>query len=511
MSEMNKDFFEKSFEAQWQDAFEGAELSPHLDLWDKIESQLPPNPTDSGGRQGYFVYSTVFLAFLGVFFMQKTSRVAVAEKTTVPKIQKTQTIHAQASILPIQENSTNGLQSKITVIVPASAYSVPTQKPIVKPVSPTNNTLNVLPAQTAEEDALPTYTSPAREQKARRNCQILLKNLRQIGKKTILATQKSKSTKPATKENAVEAKTLMSLGLIILPPSSPKLQDFNIKLYPETHPNQIEMQRFWVSVQRGFAFASPKFDIRYENYVKDYAKLHNLEDNADLSNFFTETSDNYMYRFSNQADIRLGYYFSPKWEFSAGVQYRTEFVEQTSNAFFVNYYDYSRHSFLLDILEGNITSSNFAQAIQHHPSYRANGENIFNVSQFNQQDLIHLSSRFEYVGIPMQIGYTLKPFKKLGIVLIGAAQVDKLIRSSTSSYELRDDVENVYKLKTATKLSTWSWQIGGGVQAEYKFNRKWSLTTSALAFENIKPIKENKYVIIRPRGLQLNFGTKYMF
>jgi hypothetical protein len=268
---------------------------------------------------------------------------------------------------------------------------------------------------------------------------------------------------------------------------------------------------FWVGIQRGIAIASPKLDIRYEAYLADYAAAHQLQDNADLTNFFTETDDRYRYSLANQADIRFGYQFTPRWQFSAGLQYRVEFLEQTTNAFFVNYYDYSRHSFLIDILEGNIENPNFAQAVVNHPTYRSNGDNTFTMSQFNQQSLIHLSSQFEYIGIPMQVGYTLRPFRKLGFVLLGSAQVDKLIRSATSSYELRDDVATTYKLNTATKLSTWSWQIGGGIQAEYKYNEHWGLTVAGIASQNIKPIKENKYVIVRPRGLQVNVGAKYMF
>jgi hypothetical protein len=186
-------------------------------------------------------------------------------------------------------------------------------------------------------------------------------------------------------------------------------------------------------------------------------------------------------------------------------------VEKSTNAFFVNYYDYSRHSFLMDILEGNINSPAFAQAVLNHPSYRPQETNLYSISQFNQQSLIHIASRFEYIGIPMQVGYTLNPFRKVAFTLLGVAQVDKLIRSSTSSYELQDDVAIAYRLETATKISTWSWQLGAGAQAEYRYSPSWALTANSIYFENIKPIKETKYALVRPRGLQINVGAKYMF
>jgi hypothetical protein len=133
------------------------------------------------------------------------------------------------------------------------------------------------------------------------------------------------------------------------------------------------------------------------------------------------------------------------------------------------------------------------------------------MSQFNQQGLIHLSSRFEYLAIPIQIGYNLRPHEKFNITLLGAAQADKLLSSSTASYELSEGVENYYELKGVERLSSWSWQMGFGAQLSYQYSKHWGLMASSLLMQNVKSIKENKYVALSPRGTQVNMGLKYSF
>lgn len=531
MSEMNKDF-EKSFEAQWQEAFDGAELSPRSDLWDSIESQLAPSsPAVEGGRQGLLWFYIVFVWFLGIFFIQKTSRV-VAEKNNVAS----QVGKAQATILPtntaIQISSVpetvvevlptqQASQNLPAIVTQQASQNLPTieaqqaSRNLPTTVVRRNSNLPAIDAQNkANLPTQPNVPNPpqgiakAEKEGGKQGGWFGKKAGEQVIKHMKTLIHKAIGTR--SKENAVEALTPIAMRTLPVPVLFNREINYVAYAAPSKD-KRYTPKPFWIGVQRGLAIASPKLDIRYEAYLADYVEAHQLQDNTDLTNFFTETDDRYRYSLANQADIRFGYQFTPRWQFSAGLQYRIEFLEQTTNAFFVNYYDYSRHSFLIDILEGNIENPNFAQAVVHHPTYRANGDNTFTMSQFNQQSLIHLSSQFQYIGIPMQVGYTLRPFKKLGFVLLGSAQVDKLVRSATSSYELKDDVATTYKLNTAVKLSTWSWQIGGGIQAEYKYNEHWGLTVTGIASQNIKPIKENKYVVVRPRGLQVNVGAKYMF
>lgn len=519
MSEMNKENFDKNFEQQWQDAFEGAELSPKIDMWDKIEAQLAsPTHSTEAGKYGY-LFSWGLLLFLGGFFIQKTVPVSASKHSnTLTQASSRAGVPTKASNMPVQTSSETHIEKNLptqhtfeaasnpipqtqaqssymgtAVIREARTYSP--EAPNTLPTKQTN-----LPTQTADkQDSMNFGREPLKVNFIKRATQELRRKIQEV----------IKQSSPAMQENAVEA--LQPLAMRFPKISEIKAQEIHTVIYPEVVPPTVYLKNFWIGVQRGVTLSPTKLEIHYDRYLADYAKVHQLTDGVNLSDFFTEVEEKAHYSIANQGDIRFGYHFSPRWQFMTGIQYRMEFLEQTTNAFFVNYYDYTRHSFLLDILEGNIQNPNFAQALQNHPTYSPNGANNFTISQFNQKGSIHISSRFEYISIPMQVGYTLRPFKKLGFTILGGAQVDKLTRSNTSSYELKDDVATTYKLNTASKISTWSWQIGGGIQAEYHFNTRWALTANSILFQNIKSIKENKYVEVRPRGLQINMGTKYMF
>jgi len=469
MSEMSKEDFENSFEQQWQEAFEGAELSPNRNLWDNIESKLAETkPHKSINKQGNYLYTMLGICLLAGTCLQKTT--SNLSKQTLPK----NNTQATTKKLPIYDSS--------LLPVNATIYT-----PILRTTLPTNT------PQAGKQMTLPTSTP-----QAGKSALFIIIQFKQQAHKHVTSKIHELVGKcmQGAKENASEMKLLPVLGMRPLAPCNLQSNPISLVVYA-TPQKQLEVKRFWVSIQRGVTLASPKVAIHYDNYLRDYAQAHQFNDGIDLSNFFTEVNEKAQYSVANQADIKLGCQVTPHWQISGGVQYRAEFLEQSTNAFFVNYYDYTRHSFLLDILEGNINNPNFAQAIASHPAYRPTGDNSFSISQFNQQSVIHIASRFEYIGVPVQV--------------LGAGQVDKLIRSSTSSYELQDNVAIAYRLNTAAKLSTWSWQIGGGAEIAYKYSAKWAITANSLYFQNIKPIKENKYVAIRPRGLQVNVGAKYMF
>ncbi len=524
MSEINKEKFDMSFEQKWLEAFEGAELSPSKNLWDKIDTTLSQHTPDKDvGKGRYFLFSILsLLLFSGIFIHKTTHQVNKHPLNANSKLHEANFYYSITPELPIQTTEagkivhiTNNLPTQTTEAgkIVHITNNLPTQTTEAgKIVHITNN----LPTQITEAGKIVhiTNNSPTQTIEAGKIDSILTNTptkpingnwLQHLHKKITRQISKSQDS---SKHNILKPLPVLAFNTLRQEELCMRKIDFVAYAKPTT---QTQAHKFWIAFQRGVTLASPKLTILYDKYLQDYAQLHALGDDIDLSGFFTDITEKAQYSLANQADVRFGCQFNAHWQFSAGIQYRAEFLEQSTNAFFVNYYDYSRHSFLLDILEGNINSPNFVQAIKHHPSYRPNEENAFSILQFNQQSLIHIASRFEYIGIPMQVGYTLNPFQKLAFTILGAAQVDKLVRSSTSSYELQDNVAIAYRLNTATKISTWSWQIGAGAQAEYRYSPHWALTANSMYFQNIKAIKETKYALISPRGLQVNMGVKYMF
>ena len=180
-----------------------------------------------------------------------------------------------------------------------------------------------------------------------------------------------------------------------------------------------------------------------------------------------------------------GVQLSKHWSLESGLSYLR------GNSTYKDYFRLSNQNTSLDFAfsDNQLGNNGSKSSPAYNNAVTADGQSVSNVLQFLQ--------------IPLQVGYTISPTRKLSLTILGGVFGNILLRNSinNNAYSAGEAQYNAINLAATT-----------GVRLNYRLSGRWAATLTgtyqrALGSENTA----QSLVQTRPQMLGLGFGLRYGF
>lgn len=191
-------------------------------------------------------------------------------------------------------------------------------------------------------------------------------------------------------------------------------------------------------------------------------------------------------------DLYLKYKLNSKWFLEGGVQYLRGNSTLQSNALVINRNNSQREN-LYSILVSNSKSSSASFV----------NDNIVLASN------VALSSRYEYLSVPLGVGYEAKVFRALGWHLRAGVSGDAFLKHTIQGYDPSSLNAVTYrpsnKVYRQVNLSAF-----GGLGLHYSLTKRWVATLDATYRHTVfNAIPDGDAIVLRPRTAALGLGLRY--
>lgn len=511
---------QNNFEEEWQQAFENASISPPADMWDKIERELErkkrrpflfilrPSAIATG------VAAALVLVLGGLFFLNKnnienqkvsaqnTSKASssIESATTKAKIgesiakvpNSTQAISSDETIASVENAGQllDNFQKKSSYFsnkVKSQYANNIVEKPIL---------MAVAKVDAQEENVISTNT--ATEIQSVDSQDIISKN------KIVLADNSRNSF---AEMNALESKKYAYFGSSKTLNRNKLVFDYEV---PETPIIASNESKFWVGIQSGVAPFDPNMKLGGLNTfaleaADAFAKASNSPSSPNNGAIAGLPSGSVVVSNPQNAiksgvgtntGFAFGYKVAKKWNIESGVRYLRGNSTLQSNTYAFQQNGYV-NTFLADYLLQN--SSNSMNAIAQNPINTV----VADASQFN--------NRYEYLMIPMQLGYEMGLSKKLGFTILAGISTDIFLQNTIANdnsfvqeKSTINSMNNIYKPLNISGL--------GGVRASYLLTKHWQVNIgSSYQHSLFSGINSSTALQMRLRMLGVNYGLNYRF
>ena len=501
-----------SFEEEWQRAFDNASLTPPSDMWERIEREL-----DEKKRRRPFLFflrspailsgvAAVLLVVLGgiLFFNESFFKTDVAETSkkpnlVIPKKQIETSLPALASKESVsalglpnasqpQESTVQNKTTKLSV-----AEKIASTKPQKDYVNIKNLTETKQPVSTAFNE---------------NNDNILVNN---FPEKIIQTIDNQIFAKDLLANNKANLSLLQSRGFRYFG-SRYTLQRSKLVFDVEEAEAPVvaaKDSKFWVGVQSGVAPFNPNIQLGGLNAVAlaqadVFAMTSNTPmmsaspgaaDKAQGNVLVSQPQNAIRSGFGTNVGVAFGYKISKKWNFESGIRYLRGNSTLQSNTYAFQQNGYV-NTFFADYLS--------------QKSYQESKTLITPINTV-VADASAFGNRYEYLMIPLQMGYEIKLTKKLGLNLLAGISADIFLQNTIindNSLVLEKNVINgssgVYKPLNISGL--------GGVRASYAVSRHWQLNLGSSYQQSLSSgINVATALQMRLRMLGLNYGVNYQF
>lgn len=513
-----------NFEEEWQKAFNDASFAPPSDMWERIEQDLErkkrrpflfflrPSAMLAG------VAATLVLALGGIlFFKQQESKtsLAVAGESTEKISSKSQTTNNQSNIAAANTDnlasatpsfsdpnlSTENNNSEQTLALAQNNIF----KGVTNAKKSTQN--NQLPALAATSfannnvDNMVADTPPI--------------NSQTLGSFNTVSTDNQVNTSTQLAQN--DNKALADLALL-------KHRDFQYlgsrytlkrnKLVFEGEVTEAPVvasndSKFWLGLQSGVSPFDPNMKLGELNTVAlaqadAFASMSNTP-MVGASPSAGDKQGNVMVSQPQNAiragvgintGVAMGYKISKKWNFESGIRYLRGNSTLNSNTYAFQQNGYA-NTFLADYL----LQSSVNQDMQ------------FANKQINTvvADASQFGNRYEYLMIPMQVGYEISLSKKVALNILAGVSTDIFLQNTiindNSILQEKSTINtssNIYKPLNLSGL--------GGVRASYLISRHWQLNLgSSYQHSLFSGINNSTALQMRLKMFGVNYGLNYRF
>lgn len=508
-----------NFEEEWQKAFNDASFAPPSDMWERIEQDLErkkrrpflfflrPSAMVAG------VAATLVLALGGIlFFNQQESKTPVASVSgNAPKASsKSQNTNNQSNIA--ETNIEN--RAPLSASEPRSSIenSNNTQTPDLA-----KNDINkrVTNSKKSTQNTLLTLAAASSVSTNVGDANIDQHNRLASDKNIVQATDNQVNKTILLAQN--EHQTITNLGLL-------KHRDFQYlgsrytlkrnKLVFESETTEAPVlasndSKFWVGIQSGVSPFDPNMKLGGLNTVAlaqadAYAKNSNSA-SVGASPSVGDKEGNVMVSQPQNAiragvgintGVAMGYKISKKWNFESGIRYLRGNSTLNSNTYAFQQNGYA-NTFLANYLLQN----------------SANQDLQFANSQSNTvvADASQFGNRYEYLMIPMQIGYEIGLSKKIALNILAGVSTDIFLQNTiindNSILQEKSTINtssNIYKPLNLSGL--------GGVKASYLISEHWQLNLgSSYQHSLFSGINNSTALQMRLKMFGLNYGVNYRF
>lgn len=513
-----------NFEEEWQKAFHDASFAPPSDMWERIEQDL-----EQKKRRPFLFFlhpsamlagvaATLVLALGGVlFFNQKESKtpLAIINKNTKKVIANPQNINSQPNT-----SDTNTDNFTLATPSPTEIHLSPennttkhtlalSETSIEKRVSNPKTSIinNQLPALAAASFANPNAVEMPTDIPA--NSNQLFGNFNT----QTLDNQNDKSISVAQNDN----KSIVDLALL-------KYHDYQYlgsrytlnrnKLVFEGEATEAPFvasndSKFWLGVQSGVSPFDPNMKLGGLNSVAmaqadAFASASNRP-NMGASPSVNEQQPKVMVSQPQNAirsgigintGIAMGYKISKKWNFESGIRYLRGNSTLNSNT-----YSFQQNGYVNTFFANYLTQNAANQGLK-----------IANV-QVNTviADASQFGNRYEYLMIPMQVGYEIGLSKKVALNILAGVSTDIFLQNT-----IINDDSIVQEKSTFNKSSNIYKPLNlsglGGVRASYLISKHWQLNLgSSYQHSLFSGINNATALQMRLKMFGLNYGLNYRF
>ena len=537
----------------WRKTFEDAAETPPPRVWDAVERRLDDNeprvlPLWGAGLVSSrpFVWSVgvaaaVALLLIGWWALRTTPPVnPVARRQPSGQVERVAVIPSapdNVATNPSLEPASKRLpapdrQAQETVASNLKSTSLPRRQVTRLPVQPARqpaaeSVTQVTPAPTTATVDLNGKQRVADEQPVRTVQRAVASSTHTDVLSNSRMALTGSATAPTTFPNTVVSATPMSIVAGQAPSFDP-LRALAIQLRepgsiqrivwfrpaePAVEPATVQPKRetreMWASVSLMPGAFSPSVAVR--SAQPSFAKANT---NALNNVGTTQPSVNSRANFSVAYQAGAGIQLSERWSVESGVGYLSgrstvESPVQTSAANFqavgiapsgqiANLY--------VDALRNRVASPSSAANNSIAGSfYDAAATSRFTAqNNYNPQTRQSLSNDYQFVQVPVQVGYQLRPRKRLSLALLGGFLSNIFVRNTVADDLVITAKDGVYR--------PVSWAATVGARFRYRPSRQWSASLAGVYQPSLGPnTKPEAAVQSRPTSTGLSFGIDYHF
>ena len=158
----------------------------------------------------------------------------------------------------------------------------------------------------------------------------------------------------------------------------------------------------------------------------------------------------------------------------------------------------------VDALRGSVvTTSSTANAIASFDYAGANSRYSVQ-NNYNPQTRQSLTNNYQFVQVPVQVGYQLRPRKRLGLALLGGFLSNVFVRNTVDDNLVITSKDGVYR--------PVSWAASIGARFRYRPSRQWSASLAGLYQPSLGfGTRPESAVQTRPTSTGVSFGIDYHF
>ncbi len=513
-----------NFEEEWQKAFNDASFAPPSDMWERIEQDLErkkrrpflfflrPSAMLAG------VAATLVLALGGIlFFNQKESKapIAIVNEKAENTLQKPQNTHYQSNT--VQANTNNlasatpnltepNLSTENTKQTLALAQNAIFKRVTKSEKSTQNSQLPSLAAASLASNnvgnmAADTHTPPANSLA-----------LNTFNPKTpdnqanVTPSLAQNDTKVINDLKLLQYHEYQYLGSRYTLKRNKLVFDGEATDAPVVASND---SKFWLGVQSGVSPFDPNMKLGGLNTVAlaqadAFATASNKPSmgaspsvgDKEGSVMVSQPQNAIRAGIGINTGVAMGYKISKKWNLESGIRYLRGNSTLNSNTYAFQQNGYV-NTFFADYLMQN--SANEALKV-------ANGQANTVVADASQ-----FGNRYEYLMIPMQVGYEIGLSTKVALNLLAGVSTDIFLQNTiindNSIVQEKSTINtssNIYKPLNLSGL--------GGVRASYLISKHWQLNLgSSYQHSLFSGINNSTALQMRLKMFGLNYGLNYRF
>ncbi|GGD63795.1 hypothetical protein GCM10011514_29770 [Emticicia aquatilis] len=513
-----------NFEEEWQKAFNDASFAPPSDMWERIEQDLErkkrrpflfflrPSAMLAG------VAATLVLALGGIlFFNQKESKtpLAVVSGSTTKVSSKSQNTNSQANTA---QANTDNLASATPSFTESnlSTENNGTKQTLALAKNDINNRVTDSKKST-QNSQLPTLAAAsfASDNVGNMVADTPPTNNQALGSFNTKKADNQTNTSISLAQN--DNKAIVDLALL-------KYHEYKYlgsrytlkrnKLVFEGDATEAPIvasndSKFWVGVQSGVSPFDPNMKLGGLNTIAlaqadAYAKNSNMASvgaspsvgDKDGSVMVSQPQNAIRAGIGINTGVAMGYKISKKLNFESGIRYLRGNSTLNSNTYAFQQNGYA-NTFLANYLLQN----------------SANQDMQFANSQSNTvvADASQFANRYEYLMIPMQVGYEIGLSKKVALNILAGVSTDIFLQNTiindNSILQEKSTINtsnNIYKPLNLSGL--------GGVRASYLISKHWQLNLgSSYQHSLFSGINNSTALQMRLKMFGLNYGLNYRF
>lgn len=126
------------------------------------------------------------------------------------------------------------------------------------------------------------------------------------------------------------------------------------------------------------------------------------------------------------------------------------------------------------------------------------------IGNYSNQARLALTNDYQYVQVPVQVGYQLRPRKRLGLALLGGFLTNIFVRNTVADDLVITSRDGVYR--------PLSWAASLGARFRYRPSRRWSASLAGLYQPSLGlGTRPESVVQSQPTSVGMSFGVDYHF